>query len=325
MAVTGGFFNSISGDRKYNAEQIGNYFEGLVSNGVFENVGNKLIVKAKNGLDITIGTGRAMINCHWMKNDTELTLTLDSADVQYDRIDVVVVKLDLSNGSRTVSIEIKKGTPSSNPQRPGLTRNDNIYEIGLAKIKIPANAVSITQSNITDLRGNTKLCGYVTGLIKQVDTNDLFLQYQTALEEYYENATAQLDAIIAQKTAAFDAWFRDLTDELRVDTTLTTHSTRVVITGAPTWGIYMIDDWFDSNDILFVYINGILLDNTEYSVNGRNIDFVNPVEPGNVIFVKAIKNAIGSSNLSNDVISVTPSFNIGNMTTTETISYEEES
>lgn len=31
MAVTYGFFNSVNGDRKYNADQMSSYFEGLVT------------------------------------------------------------------------------------------------------------------------------------------------------------------------------------------------------------------------------------------------------------------------------------------------------
>ena len=34
MAVSYGFFNSISGDRSYNADQMSAYFEGLVLDGL---------------------------------------------------------------------------------------------------------------------------------------------------------------------------------------------------------------------------------------------------------------------------------------------------
>ena len=35
MAFQCGFFNSINGDRKYNAEQMNNPFSKIISNGVF--------------------------------------------------------------------------------------------------------------------------------------------------------------------------------------------------------------------------------------------------------------------------------------------------
>lgn len=295
MAITSGFFNSISGDRKYNAEQIGNYFEGLVGNGVFENVGDKLVVRAISGLDISVGTGRAMINCHWIKNDTALTLTLDPGDVQYDRIDAVILKLDLNNSAREITIEIKKGTPSISPVRPGLQRSNNIYELCLATIKVPKGATSITQTNITDRRGNTTLCGYVTGLIKQVDTDDLFLQYQTALEEYYERATLQLNAIITQKTQAFNDWFATLTEELKVDTTLMCYKNTVEIT-EDTQEIQIDIPEYEAGDILFVYINGIMLvEDKEYSIDNDEISLTNSIEQGNTVTFIVLKSAIGNS------------------------------
>lgn len=298
MPITSGFFNSVSGDRKYNAEQIGNYFEGLVSNGVFQNVGNKLVVRAANSLNISIGTGRAMINCHWLKNDSVLTLTLDAGDVQYTRIDAVVVKLNQHDDTRAISIEIKKGTPSVNPIRPELTRADGIYEICLATISVAANATTIVQTNITDQRGNSELCGYVTGLIDQVDTSDLFLQYQTALEEYYRQSISQLNAIISQRAAEFDAWFQTLTDELRVDTKFVKYENTVQIE-EDTYGIDIGIPAFAEGDILIVHVNGILLVEeaefviADYGENGR-IQTNNEIEAGNEVTFIVIKNAIGS-------------------------------
>ena len=60
MSVTCGFFNSSNGDRKYNADQMSSYFEGLVSDGVYENVGDALIVKAGDGMQVIVGEGRAI-------------------------------------------------------------------------------------------------------------------------------------------------------------------------------------------------------------------------------------------------------------------------
>lgn len=40
MAVTYGFFNSVNGDRKYNADQMSSYFDGLVTDGVYEKIGD---------------------------------------------------------------------------------------------------------------------------------------------------------------------------------------------------------------------------------------------------------------------------------------------
>ena len=296
MAVTSGFFNSMSGDRKYNAEQIGNYFEGLVSNGVFENVGNKLVVTATSGLNISVGTGRAMINCHWLKNDTDLSFTLDPGDVQYDRYDYIILKLDLNNSARSISILVRKGTPSINAQiAPNLERTNEVYELCLAAIKVTKNATSITQTNIADLRG-TSYCGYVTGLIEQVDTSDLFLQYQTALEEYYQRSVNLLNSIIEQRTAEFDAWFQTLTDELRVDTKLVKYE-NVVQIDEDTYDIAIGIPEFAEGDILLVHVNGVFLnETTEFVIaDYEHIQTHNEIEAGNEVTFIVIKNTIGTN------------------------------
>ena len=40
MAVTYGFYDSTGGDRKYNAEQMGSIFDGIISDGFYSNIGN---------------------------------------------------------------------------------------------------------------------------------------------------------------------------------------------------------------------------------------------------------------------------------------------
>ena len=44
------------------------------------------------------------------------------------------------------------------------------------------NAVKVSQSDIIDTRPNADLCGYVTGIITQVDTTTIFNQYSSWLE-----------------------------------------------------------------------------------------------------------------------------------------------
>lgn len=126
MAVTSGFFDSVDGDRLYNAAQMSNYFEGIVGNGIFENVGNKMIVTAGDGMSVNVGTGRAMINCRWIKNDSVTAIDIGAADVQLHRIDAVVLRLDLSDDSRAITIAIKKGTLASTP-KPRALRARKVY------------------------------------------------------------------------------------------------------------------------------------------------------------------------------------------------------
>ena len=43
MAVTYGFFSSLNSDRLYNADQMSNYFKGLITNGVYESVDDQTL------------------------------------------------------------------------------------------------------------------------------------------------------------------------------------------------------------------------------------------------------------------------------------------
>ena len=78
---TSGFFNSVNGDRAYNAEQMSRIFEGLITDGVYESVGNKLAVQPNGGMAIQIATGRGWFNKHWVNNDSEYTLDYYSNSV----------------------------------------------------------------------------------------------------------------------------------------------------------------------------------------------------------------------------------------------------
>lgn len=174
--ITYGFFNSVNGDRRYNADQLGNYFKGLITNGVFEKVGKSLKVTSNNDMSINIGSGKAYINEKWVENDKTANYSIDASDTAYARIDTVVIRLDYT--ARTISIKILKGTASPTPTAVSITRNNSVYDLKLAEVKVNANVTKITTSDISDYRLDTRVCGFVTGVIKQVDTSKLFLQMQ---------------------------------------------------------------------------------------------------------------------------------------------------
>ena len=299
MAITSGFFDSINGDRTYNAEQMSNYFDGLVSNGIYESIGDRFVVQAGSGMNVTVGTGRALIQSRWIKNDAIVTLTLDAADLQLNRIDAIVLQLDLTESGREINIVIKKGTPATNPTKPNIIQSSDIYELCLAYVNIGKNTASIVQNNITDMRASS-LCGWVTGLITQVNTADLFLQWQTAYENYYAQSTAAFDAYIQLKQAAFDDWFSTLTKELKVDTTLVKYQNTVTVSGETMQIAIGIAEYDSNTDVLFTYVNGVfLVEGNEYTIIGTgdsaNIILTRALNGENNITFVVLKNAIGGS------------------------------
>ena len=206
MTITYGFFNSINQDRKYNAAQIGRYLQYIVGSGVFPYVSTSLQVLANDGMTVEVQAGRAMLDHHYLDNDAPITLTLTAGGAQ-DRVDAIIMYVDMTE--RACGITIKEGTPAASPAPPAMTRTDVRKEYMLAKVRVPKLSSSITQSNITDTRPDSTVCGWVAGLINQVDTSTLFLQWQTAYEEEY----ARTQEYLAAQRAAWQAFFDSVTHD----------------------------------------------------------------------------------------------------------------
>ena len=250
MALKFGFFNSVNGDRKYNADDISNYFLKLISNGVFATPSNAMQVQASTGMTVSVSAGWAFINCKWLENTAAYPLTLDAADVVLNRIDRIVLRL--SESPRTMGIYIKKGTPASTPTAPELSRTKGtIWELSLAKISIHAGVTDITQAMITDERADTELCGWVTGLIDQIDTTNLFAQF----------------------TNAFNTWFSKIKDEVQSTTILRQYTSRYVTLSENEDNIPIgIPQYTENLDMINVFVNGMRLKKgTDYIINDTDI------------------------------------------------------
>lgn len=295
MSLTYGFFNSSNGDRKYNADQMSEYFDGLVSNGVYENVGDALLVTASEGLTVNVGTGRAIINCKWVKNSAALGIVLEQAHPTYNRYDAIVVRLNYTN--RNFEITYKKGTAASSPEKPSMQRDATMYEICLAYVYVAAGATALTQADITDMRASS-ICGWVTGLIDQVDTSTLFLQYQTAYENYY-----------AEMTEEFDNWFSTLTDELNVNTYIKCYKKEFTYstTGSQSIPLDMTGYNYAFSDIINVYINGLLAKaGTDYVFDSVNLTITpTATASGTEVIIEVLKSKIGFAILAGNGQAVT--------------------
>lgn len=259
MAITYGFYNAIKQsdgtyDRVYNSEQIGDMFEGLISDGVYESVGDALIVKAKSGMTIEVGTGRAQASSKWIKNDAKKDITLAPSHVTLNRWSAIVIHFDHS--ARTADIVEVAGTPATNPTKPAPTNTLTVEEKVLAYVYIGKGVTQIEQLNISDVRADNNVCGWVTGVVKQVDTSQLFLQWQNAYEDFY----AQMQAWQAQQKASFDTWFSTLTSQLQVNTYVQKfHKVIEITTKTNIFPLNISGYTYAATDILFVNVNGVML------------------------------------------------------------------
>jgi hypothetical protein len=202
------FFNAIMEngvpDRTYLAEDFASYFASFIGNGVFPLPSTCLQVIANGDMTVAVKAGSAWINGYYYINTDDLTFTLTIADGVLKRIDRLVVRCDFAE--REISIVVKQGEYSNNPVAKELQRDADAYELGIADIFVSNGAISITQSAITDLRLSNTYCGYVTGIIKQVETTTIFNQFSTWYAEFTSNFANESNTWKSQFESNAENW-----------------------------------------------------------------------------------------------------------------------
>lgn len=239
MALTYGFFNSLEGDRKYNAEQFGSIFDGVIEDGVFMQIGGKFMVKASgNGFQVNVQTGRAWFNHTWTLNDTIYAVQLPQPEVLLNKYVAVCIQVDARTAARKNSIVTVAGTPASNPQYPTLTNTDLIHQHPLAYCLVKAGATSITQAEIVNCVGTSR-CPFVTGAVQNMVIDDLIAQWESQYTQWYNANNTEFRTFMTSSTntfnsfmtssnttfntfmtnvrATYDTWWSDLTDTAASD------------------------------------------------------------------------------------------------------------
>ena len=302
MAIKSYFYNAIKKDdgtfdRVYNAEDLTTYLELLIGDGVFVNPSTNMQVVENNGMNIIVKEGSGWIKGHKIKNTADLILNVDSADVLLNRVDRVVFACDYAN--REMSIYIKKGENAQNPIAPELQRDSSKYEMSLAEIMIAKQAKAIYQQNIRDTRSNSDVCGWVAGLITQLDTctlfnqwtsafdntikitekefNDLLSEFETqkndTINQFNQNATKQL----SDNQTAFDTWFNTVKNNLVVPKlteyrsiyNTTQENESIIDINIPS---YVVE-----NDLIYVYVNGFKMTNEEFTNTQTQVTLKKPL------------------------------------------------
>lgn len=161
--LTFGFYNSKGGDRKYDAEQIGAMFNGLITDGVFAHYKNALKVVPGNGhRELVISSGRAWFNGTWTEVDDKghsIYLMGSAVETTY------FVYLAVDKRDRRNSIAWYSSIANNDPEK-------GLYFYLLAQVTIPGGATKISDSMITDTRGSD-LCPYVTGIMETVSFEEI--------------------------------------------------------------------------------------------------------------------------------------------------------
>lgn len=203
MAITSGFYNSNSGDRKYSAEQFNTLFAGIITDGVFANypaAGEQLVVSAVSGMQIKVGPGRGWFNNTWINNDSDAVYTCSAASESLPRIDSLFIKIDKRSAGRLNSIVLETGEAASSPVAPTKENTSEIFWYRLADISIPASATSVgTITNyvgtgipvITAPLEHVSAAGVLDGWKQEVDT-----VVQTEVDLFLNNQNSVLSSLI---------------------------------------------------------------------------------------------------------------------------------
>ena len=180
-------------DRTYSSADLASYFASFIGNGVYVNPANQLKVSPANGkMAVNVAVGKAWINGYFYElSDSAKELTIATGDANNPRIDKVVCSLNLSQ--RLIELKIIQGAASANPQAPAHSREDEVFDLVLAEVAVAAGAEELSEEDITDKRPDNTVCGFVTGVVEQIDTTGLFSQYDAEFNTWFEGIQGILD------------------------------------------------------------------------------------------------------------------------------------
>lgn len=151
MAFKYGFYNSLNGDRKYDAMDMNSIFDGVISDGIIKNFGGAFKVIANGDNSVKVAQGRAWLNHTWNYNESDMVLDLPAPHLSLPRIDAVIIRV--SHGDRENKLMVLEGTASSTPENPKLTEG---VDFPLAFVNRKSNVATVSNNDITDCRGGSK-------------------------------------------------------------------------------------------------------------------------------------------------------------------------
>ena len=213
------FYNSVNGDRIYDADDFAVWLRKFFTSGVF--IGD-LQVLAGDGMHLSVGAGYCNIDGKVKPWETQTDLAVERANSVYDRIDNVVV--ERRDDDRDFFLKVITGTASASPTAQNPVRENGVYQLVLAQVCVPAGSTKVVQANITDTRPDPSLCGFVAGAVTQID----FMQIQAQFDSYmqvYRQAVAddyaaygeQIGSFEARAELQFNAWFGRIKELFKED------------------------------------------------------------------------------------------------------------
>lgn len=195
------FYNSVGGDRKYDAESFSELFSKFFTTGVF-NGDLTVSVSSQGGMNVDVAPGYINIGGKVMNFETTTQLSLDIGGGTYPRIDTIVV--ERNDIDRDFTLKVVKGGYASNPSPIPPVRSADVWQMVLAQVYVGIGETSVSNANITDKRGDSSVCGIVTATVEQMDFSAFerqFNEWQTQERDDFEAWVQTLQGILDSQTA----------------------------------------------------------------------------------------------------------------------------
>jgi hypothetical protein len=100
-----------------------------------------------NGTSVSIQPGRALVGGFYYQLTASATVTIAANTGATGRIDVIVLRANLTNSS--VNLDVVQGQPAASPKAPALTKTyGGVWEMPLHQVTVPANSGTLSLINV---------------------------------------------------------------------------------------------------------------------------------------------------------------------------------
>lgn len=169
---------------EYTAEDVQSYLSTRTS-GVY----SEDITFTPEGMAITVSPFLAWFNyakfkgCSVAVTESE-TLTFSPAHAVLDRIDRIVLRLDLSTNKAYLTII--EGAASSSPVPPDIIKTEAVNDISPVYVKVKAGSAEITPADITSTILDESVCGIMRDGVTGIPTSQLQAQAEALIIRLHE-------------------------------------------------------------------------------------------------------------------------------------------
>lgn len=215
-----GFFDSVDGDRKYNSRDVAEIFDGIITDGIYAQIGERFSVNPKSVVEssedqmtVTVGTGQAWLSHTKVLNTSRMEFTL-SEGIGANRYDAII--LEINDNTRNVDIFVKSNvtTKTNNPNTKfdladgQLVRTEFVHQYLLAVILVEGGASKITAANIASKIGFDIPDGvpYITCPLDPFPADETLKQWNSQWYGFFNKAEADFKEAQQDRSTQFNAF-----------------------------------------------------------------------------------------------------------------------